>query len=327
MYKQLLSKIALTVLAISICNYSANAQLSNLKNKIKNATGNNTSSQSQDEGITSELHKKYLKQIVFSKKPIPKTGASEADLANTFNLEDDIYFRAFLEKSYTLFEVFIDDKPLVDMPGTKTYSKTKADSDGDLPTTFTAALSRNWGISSDDGKDYNKLLLDFFYNASLLSPGSHKVKVNSAYFNDVLATGEFTLNVTEAGKVSIGKKLCTMPDIKSEMKHFNLGIKLVPQAMDWAKKEFNNKATVIKVVAESDTNWAYQKNQFGIITHRTLWGLIYLQDNETKLYYTQRIDFTQQNISKGGSKYGNTTYELKNFDNTGLRFCKECLTK
>ena len=317
-----------------------------------------------DEGITSDIHKKYMKQIVFSKSPIAKI-ASEAGLTNSFNLGDDIYFRAFLEKSFvnesnaigysagapqtgaTAYEVFIDGKPLVDMPGTQNYKDGFADSEHDYPTTFTKSFSRNWGLTSDKGKSYSKILLDFYYNTTLLSPGVHKVKVNSTYYvpmngatpdqqyqkafgkEKLLATGEFTLNVTDAGKVTVGKKLCSMPDITTEIKYFAYGApKIVPQAADWIKKELTEKgtkATLVKII--EDVDWAYIKNGFGIITHRTLWGNAFLYDTETKLYYSRRIKYTQQNISSGGAKYGNTTWEWSDYDNVGIRFAKECVGK
>lgn len=318
-----------------------------------------------DEGVTSDMHKKYMKQVVFSKTPIAKT-PSESALTNTFNLGDDIYFRVFMERSFvnesnaigyslggtpqkgaTAYEVFIDGKPLVDMPGTKNDRDGYAESEHDYPTTFTKGISRTWGTAADKGKDYSKILLDFYYNTALLSPGPHKVKVSSTYYvpangatpdqqyqkafgkEKLMATGEFTLNVTEAGKIAVGKKLCSMSGIKQEIDYFSAKAPAkVPQAPEWVKKNLTEKgtnATLVKVV-EGD-EWAYIKNGFGIITHRELWGNAFLLDKETGLYYSRRIKYTQQNISSGGSSYGSTVWEWNDYDNVGIRFPKECLGK
>lgn len=318
-----------------------------------------------DEGITSDVHKKLMKQVVFSKTAIAKS-AVESSLTNSFNLGDDIYFRVYLEKSIinesnaigyetnstvngvTAFDIFIDGKKIVDMPATETYQYSFSKSEHQYPTTFTDCLSRNWGDPDDKGKSYKKALLDFYYNAVLLSPGTHKVTINTTYYvpengatpeqqyqkafgkEKLLATGEFSLNVTEAGKVAIGKKLCSMPDIKTEVDYFKIAKAptKVPQAAEWVKKNINEKginASLVKVV-EGD-EWAYIKNSWGIITHRELWGNAFLLDKTSGLYYSRRIKYTEQNISSGGAKYGSTVWEWSDYSNVGIRFAKECVGK
>lgn len=323
--------------------------------------------------MTSDLHSKYVKQIIFSKSEIPKTGASENALASTFNLGDDIYARTFIEKSCRNeqinigaqkydgkfgYRIYVDGKLFTDMPGTKrpgykldgeysTDGLSIYESARETSTTFAQDLSRSWGGEKDKGAYYDGLLLDFYYNAWLMPAGAHKVKMEMVFYipadgalaeykwtsafgkEKILASGEFTLNVTEAGKLTAAKKLCSMPDIKTETDYFKKpALTKAPQATEWVKKdvaEKGTKATLIKVVEGEE--WGYIKNSWGIITHRELWGTAFFQDNETKLYYTRAIKFTQQNISSGGAKYGNTTWDWQDYDNAGKRFCKECIGK
>lgn len=55
--------------------------------------------QVKDEGMTNELHDKYVKKIVFSTSEIDKESPSESSLITSFKLKDDLYFRAFFTKS------------------------------------------------------------------------------------------------------------------------------------------------------------------------------------------------------------------------------------
>jgi len=256
-----------------------------------------------------------------------------------------------------ILRVYADGKLFTDMPGTDKLYKNEGEFYHFCPigedfnlnnsTTFHSSFSRTWGSAGDKGKDYDNFLLEFFHNTWQLAPGSHKIKLElvfnipadgatsdqkytSAFGEEkLLATGEFTLNVTDAGKVTTGKKLCSMPDIKTELGYYGMpALTKMPKAPEWIKKHITEngmKATLLKVVEGAE--WAYIKNSYGIIIKRELWGTAFLQDNDTKLYYARRIKFTEQNISSGGAKYGQTVWEWNDFDNVGKRFCKECLGK
>ena len=52
-----------------------------------------------DQGITSPVHKKYVKQIVWSKSVISFNDVANAVLETKFKLTDPIYGRIFLERS------------------------------------------------------------------------------------------------------------------------------------------------------------------------------------------------------------------------------------
>jgi len=323
-----------------------------------------------DDGMTSDLHKTHVNKIVFSKSAIPTTSASESSLVNNFNLGDDIYARVFMDKSLSnelrkigaseketsagrslAINMYVDGILFVSMPGTDKIYKENGSyyhfspMDGDFKqlttTTFQNSLSHPWGIPTDEGAAYDNFLLDFFYNAWLMSDGAHKIKLDLVFYipidgatpdrqyqkafgkEKLLATGEFTLNVAATGKVTTGKKLCNMPDIKDETQYWNKGLTKMTLATDWVKKAVNAETTVLKVVDGDE--WKYNKNAYGVILSRTLWGMAYLKDNKTGLYYTRTINFTEENISSGGSKYGSATWEWMDYDNSGKRWCKECL--
>lgn len=301
-----------------------------------------------DDGVSGTLHKANVNKIVFSKTAINGNSPASA-ISNTFTLGDDIYFRVFMEQSVgnqarkarkefknlgLSARFFINDKLMTANPNNQGYDMASGsysisteryeNFDTDKSTTAIAALARNWGaIPSDQPPySYNKLLLDFFYTTYQLPVGTHKVKI--LCYGDVIS-GEFTLNVTEAGKLALGKKLCGMPLIKDQYAGYNTALRIVPTATEMVKKNMPENTTLIKVIEGQD--WSYTKNAFGIITHRNLWGKAFLKDNATGLYFVKDIDFRQENISSGGSKYGATTWSWNNLTSSGYRFCKECLGK
>jgi tetratricopeptide (TPR) repeat protein len=53
----------------------------------------------KDNGMTSSLHSKFVKKIVFSKSEIPEKSPSETALVTSFKLGDPLYLRAFFARS------------------------------------------------------------------------------------------------------------------------------------------------------------------------------------------------------------------------------------
>jgi hypothetical protein len=294
-----------------------------------------------DDGVKGTLHKTHVNKIVFSKTPLTEN-SPESALANTFNLGDDIYFRVFLDKSPSnnrraarksneeyitvSLSIFIDGvnmstnrrKEFYDLSGLPTRSFKSNTS-----TTGLEALSHNWGaIQGDAMYIANPLLTDFYYATNKLPAGAHKVKV---VYNETNITAEFTLNVTEAGKLTLGKKICTIPIIKKQHKDYNKSLRLVPNAASLLGKYEGS--TLIKVV-ETETAWVYRKNNYGIVTRRVLDGVAYYKENSTGLYHAEAVQFVEENISSGGSRYAPATCSIVNDPEiSGYRFCKECLGK
>ena len=318
----------------------------------------------KDEGVTSPMHQAHMKQIVFSKTNISKSGASESQLSNSFNLGDDIIGRIYLEKSPANEKnVTVADRSFLGsfylrltIDGNKQFShslnivKTKEDLErqyqtnngdydtdlagGDVTTTF------RFGISEKQDFFVKNLPYEFIYEYLWSLPaGNHKIKMEYVYDipddeispkgdmesylyttkfgpEKVLATGEFNLNVTEAGKVTAAKKVCPKIDFQN-----NKLIK-VPDGFTMVNREKKSTETIIKVV-ELDNDWTYEKNVYGIILSRFINGAAIVQDNATGLYHTEDVKFSQENTSSGGGTYGKTMYTRYSYKN----FCKECLSK
>ena len=69
---------------------------------------------SKDKGFTSPEHKKYVKQMVWSKSEIPWNNVANSILETRFKLTDPIYGRIFLERSIRNTPVYstANDKPI-----------------------------------------------------------------------------------------------------------------------------------------------------------------------------------------------------------------------
>ncbi len=299
-----------------------------------------------DNGVTGSLHKAHLNKIVFSKAPTT-VNSPESALSNTFTLGDDIFFHVFLDKSplniireargddgnaYNLgMEVYINGKVMIsNYDGRERNSSTIVSCalqgfDTKTATDVVGSLSYKWGTYEHAREG---LPLDFFYNAYLLPNGTHTVKIVFNEGGKRTAQGEFTLNVTDAGKAAIGKKACPLPAITANTKNYNRSLRIVPTATEMVKKELPAGTTLLKVV-ELDSDWSYEKNGFGIILKRTLAGQAFLKHNATGLYFTKSLTFTQENISSGGSKYGSTVWKWghSGMNTDGFKYCKECLGK
>jgi hypothetical protein len=291
-----------------------------------------------DNGVVGSLHKSHVNKIVFSKTPIT-VNSPESALTNSFNLGDDIYFRVFLDKSpantkraartstdlhfTTIIEIYVNDVNIYpdrkytgyDLKGlpSEPFSSEKS-------TTALEALSHKWGPMEGD-RDANAFLTQFYKATYNLPAGAHKVKL---VYKETGIAAEFSLNVTEAGKLTLGKKICAIPIIKEQYKDYNKSLRIVPNAASLIKYDGS---TLIKVV-EVENDWTYRKNNYGIITRRVISGVAYFKDNKNGLYHAEPVQFVQENISSGGSKYGTTVGTVVGDPRLGgYRFCKECLGK
>lgn len=317
----------------------------------------------KDEGITGTIHQAHLKQIVFSKTNISKSGASESQFTNNFNLGDDIIGRVYMEKSNVNEKngTVADRSHLgsfylrLTIDGGKQYSHSLGivQSKGDLERQYetntgdydtelagSEATTFRFGISEKQDFFVKNLPYEFIYEYLWSLPaGNHKIKMEYVYDipedevdpkNDlnnylyttkfgpekILASGEFNLNVTEAGKVTAAKKICPKID------WVNNKLIKVPDGFTMIDREKKSGETIVKVV-EIDNDWTYKKNVYGVILSRSIRGAAIVQDNATKLYHTEEITFSQENTSSGGSGYAKTLYTRYAFKN----FCKECLGK
>ncbi len=317
-----------------------------------------------DNGVSSATHSKYMKKLVFSKTEIVKGSENESSFASTFNVTDNIYSRAYLEKSIgteaksigdcyssSNFIRFTFNDGSFKMPEWLGESNKSSGAESNW-TTWQPALSPSGSdLSGDLGgiKNYVRIVRN-------LPAGTYKVKMEIVYDipedekpagsryaencrlfttkfgkEKVLATGEFTLVVTEEGKKALYKKVCPM--YKDIITDYNRpAFTLEPKAATLVKETKGidwNKFTLLKIVC--GTNWEYSKNVYGIITNRWTAGHVYLLNKEDNFIYYSDCSFTQDNISSGGSSYGPTYafVEEQNIEFTRHQdsFCKECIGK
>ena len=318
----------------------------------------------KDNGISSPVHTKNIKKIVFSKTEIVKGQENESSFTNSFSATDNIYPRVYLEKS-----IGTEAKSIGDCYGGSNFIRWTFDdgatklpewldesnftaTDEDLWTTFQPGMSPS---ESDMNYDESKIK-NFVKIVRYLPVGTHKVKMEVVYdipedeqpagsrdeqnsrkfttkfgTEKVLATGEFTLNVTEAGKKALYKKAC--PLYKDEVADYNRSaFTLVSNATSLVKETKNidwNKFTLLKIVGAKD--WKYEKNYYGVILSRSAGAGVYLLNKEDGFIYYSSVSFYQENTSSGGSSYSSVsaTVEAQNIEYTRNydSFCKECIGK
>jgi len=286
-----------------------------------------------DNGITNDLHKANIGKIVFSKTEILKDATSSAQFANSFTMGDDIYARIYLSRSMTNEAGAIGDYVAQNF-------RYRITIDGNAQTTPVSA-GGNYLISGDE-ETYSKWTtfqigiapkqVDVSYyprnevnvmfsRLYKLPAGSHTVKIEAVFEGHdrerIIGSGEFTINITDAGKILAGKKLCP------GFTWLNNHVELVPDAVTMVSGGARAEEKILKVVV-LDNDWTYIRNGYGVILSREINGKAIGQNTVNKLCYEIDVKFFQENISSGGSKYGSTTYsrtgELE--DNNG--FTIEC---
>lgn len=317
------------------------------------------------DGVSSPTHTKHLKKLVFAKSEIVKGQEVEANFTNTFNLTDNIYSRAYLEKS-----IGFESGNIGDCYGGYSFIRwTFNDGATKMPEWLgennnTTGAEKTWTTwqpaISPAGTDLNNDVYgikNFVKIVRNLPVGTHKIKMEAVYDipkdeepapparyiencrlyttkfgpEKVLATGEFTLNVTEEGKKALYKKVC--PLYKETIADYNrAAFTLVPNATALVKSSTNidwSKFTLLKIVGTND--WTYKKNYYGIILSRSTSGTAYLLNKETNFIHRSNCNFYQENISSGGASYGPTTFDVEEQNIEFVRafdsFCKECIGK
>lgn len=278
----------------------------------------------EDNGISSPVHTKNLKKIVFSKSEIVKGQENESSFTNSFNATDNIYSRVYLEKS-----LGTEAKSIGDCYGTSSFIRwTFDDGATKLPEWLDESnngaggdpLWTTWqpGLSPAGNElDFDQSnIKNFVKIVRYLPVGTHKVKMEMVYdipkdqeatsampeercmkwttkfgAEKVLATGEFTINVTEAGKKALYKKVCPM--YKSEVDNYNRSaFTLVSNATSLVKATKNidwNKFTLLKIVGVKD--WKYEKNYYGVILSRSAGAGAYLLNKEDGFVYYSSVSF------------------------------------
>ncbi len=318
---------------------------------------------SPDNGVNSDVHKKYVKKIVFSKSEIIEGKENEASFTSTFTLTDDIFNRVYLEKSLQNEAMSIGNCSNIhsyikwtfnegsfNMPEWLAVNNLRMDTK-DKETSFQTLLSPSASMVTTSQESVRK----FVKIVQNLPVGTYKIKLEAIYDipkdeepqngrytencrlwttkfgpEKVLAEGEFTLIVTEEGKRALYKKVCAT--FKHEIDWYNQpAYKTVSNASTLVKasKEIDwNQFTLLKMVG---TDWKYNKNVFGVILSRESDARLFLLNKEDGHVYNIGASFFQENTSSGGSTYGTIKTSVGSAKIGYLRqsdvFCKECIGK
>lgn len=225
------------------CFSIATGQLSNVKKSAKSMVQNaipSLSNKTPDQGITSKTHEKYVSQIVFSDNlnDIQFKSENPSGFKNKFSASEPIYARLYLnhsigntphngDKSYKaqlMYDLYIDGKKV---PFKKAFGMYRhipdndrtfyiEDIDGDQMNVWTSWRPTLLPNESDDELKYgnvNTMARCFALSLLDIEPGSHTVELKmysqdmaSGNKTDVLATGKFTLNLTNSDKKELAFK-------------------------------------------------------------------------------------------------------------------------
>jgi len=256
----------------------------------------------QDQGITSETHKKNVGKIAWAKERIKFDAQDQISLQDSFDANDPIYGRVYLPKSL----VRLGEDAGKPNPGSRYQVKVFVndadkgvinDTSFESPTWTTVQI--NLSLASGDKVDRQNSGVPekWFKLVQELPQGTPTVRVEfwggAPEAQQKFAEGTFTLK--KAGEVRLAaNKLAeakmTNPDLQKEM------IEAV-KAMGWTNE------TPVKVII-IEPEWRIIRNELGTITHRELNTHVVLKKTADGTYRANDISFRQE--YQGGEKYGRT---------------------
>jgi len=274
-----------------------------------------------------------LNKIMFASSAI---GESSSAFKNSFGgLSEGIYSRVYLPQSVYNMSADLGVAGNIKsydiiyyLDGKYVTSLTNDLSDADLK------LKTSWemSVAPAEVNDINQAEVYSFAKALVkASAGKHtfKVVLRVNYLNTWnagisetadIATGEFELNVTEADKITLLKKLCP------KFSWINNHTQLVPNSFSMVDQTKRTDEKVLKVVV-LDNDWTYQRNFWGVILSRTIRGKGIVQNTKTGLCFEIDILFSQQNISSGGSEYAATQFVRTGEYDNSVWFAEDCIKK
>jgi hypothetical protein len=231
-----------------------------------------------DDGMTSEAHKSFVGQIVFSTAQIAKDNPDESALGAEFYADELIYGRAFLRQSIENVPVFEDgsDKPL--RTETRGYRyKLYVDGKGvehELESRKVSAERRKsttlqvWPRPAPSDEPTPRGWVELVNG---LAPGDHVVRIELwaqdkwRKGREALAAGELTLHKPAGVTIGSGK---TFADIKRGMKDPALERELVAGARAFAKKQgWKETFTEVAIVSPA---WIEVRHKIGYLIGRQL---------------------------------------------------------
>lgn len=261
----------------------------------------------QDQGITSETHRKHLGKIVWSKQRIRMDAQDQTPKVSSFQWGDPIYGRAYFPKSIVALG---QEK---NCPNPSAEFRIKAIVDGadkgwihrhylgsQAWTTVQVVLQLAPGDPRDDmnggvPEKWAELV-------EAMAPGTHQVRIE--WYGQVgdrscglkLAEGEFTFTKT-AQPVQAAVAGQKLPP--AQMRNGALEASMIQAVKD---RGWKNEVPVKVVIIERD--WRMVRNWRGTITHREINTHVALKKHADGSYRGTDISFRQE--ARPGGKWGPT---------------------
>jgi hypothetical protein len=282
--------------------------------KFKLTKYNKSMEISQDKGITSPIHEKYVRKLVFSSTPFENGVENESEFKNEFTSNDNIYIRAYMPHSVMNHPVFayqkggespkkniygeyyykvtIDGAPLLNE--NYEFAEDQVSGDQDELTVLSSAF-----LPAPSTIERDHYLLDALNNLAL---GDHVVKLemhtsSGGYDSrEPLCTGEFIYKKTGNEEISVGK---SWSQFNAGMKDENLEAQMLEMMKKFAQREgWNAEIGGVKIV---DSDWNMERNEItGIILDRWVAVNVYIKYNDG-VCQVRRFIFQQNHNGNGFS--------------------------
>lgn len=277
-----------------------------------------------DEGMTSETHKKYIGQIVFSSQHIKQGAENQAAFRGQFNATDLIYGRCYFSKSLHNTYTYVNNDSnsvalangdhvvvlIVDHKDSVFYSHAANDNcedvfNGDMDdyqskaTTFELTLNPSRAEVNKYGYSHSRYW-QWPELVNKLSPGEHNVRVElwagatsatSTYFPKrrsltALSIGEFKLSKKPGDHIKIGIDFNT---IKPGM----VNAALEKEMFNALASSDGDKLTPSKVVIV-DAGWTIVRNELtGIILGRKIGAIVKVKYKDSGFCYAEYVEYNE----------------------------------
>lgn len=288
-------------------NSSSNTS-SSTNSTTNSSTGNTTNTPKKDagpklyetDGITSEMHKKYMNQVVFASSfsNIQKGQEIESSFLKSYKLGDPLYYRAYTDNSianYAIlngrntfhlrwkFKVYLDGEQI----GIVNTVKQASGEEKEKWTTFKSALIVDNLKEFQDGATTENMVSFITENFNKFTVGKHKLKfelfpeseTSSPSDMPVVSVGELELDVP--AKLPLNTSLCLLE--KAAVSN----PKLEAELMKAANKDGAKNGVKITKVLLMDKDWEDIRGQStGMILRKEIHAInIGTEENGTKCFY------------------------------------------
>ena len=236
--------ILILIMMLNVYSLTLNGQFSNLKSKAKELSSNAIpmlNNQNPDQGYTSKTHEKYAGKIVFAEnlQSISFKNENPSAFKSSFQVSEPIYARVYLHKSIgntahegdrthkanIMYDLYIDGKKVSfkkafgmyrHIPDNERTFYMEDIENNDQLNQWTTWRPTLLPLEKDDDLKYgsvNIMARSFALSLLDLSAGTHEVELRmysrdlaSGAETEVLASGSFSLKITEADKKTLAFK-------------------------------------------------------------------------------------------------------------------------